>query len=120
MVFRLLLAGYQNTTGIDYSHPSIDLARAIAKRRELGEDEDTFKVLDILKDDGGKVENQFKIICDKGTYDAISLSDEILDDGSPLIKAYPAKVANLLQRGGVFLITSCWFYTSEFALHDYR
>ena len=46
------------------------------------------------------------LITDKGTYDAVCLSDET-KEGRRLQDLYVESVAKLLQKGGIFLITSC-------------
>lgn len=43
---------------------------------------------------------------DKGTYDAICLSDEERE-GKRIGELYPLAVSRLVQKGGYFLITSC-------------
>lgn len=68
-----------------------------------------FLVADILASGGkiaGRAEGEWACVMDKGTYDAICLSDE-RREGRSLGELYPGKVARLLEKGGVLLITSC-------------
>ncbi|KAJ6258388.1 Protein-lysine N-methyltransferase EFM4 [Drechslerella dactyloides] len=100
--------------GVDYSDKSVELARNIAAQTPGAEDV-RFLRLDVIKetpelgffservaDEGG-----FDVVLDKGTFDAISLSDERLDDGRRVYEVYPEKVARWVKKGGVLLITSC-------------
>lgn len=44
---------------------------------------------------------------DKGTFDGISLSDELIE-GKTLAAHYPSRISEILRPdGGIFLITSC-------------
>lgn len=96
--------------GIDYSEAAVDLARKIAKEREV-EEEVRFEVADIIGEEmQGKdwvPEGGFDVVLDKGTYDAISLSDEKLADGRRIYEDYPRKVSSVLKRDGWLVITSC-------------
>lgn len=84
-------AGYTDLTGLDYSEPAIELARLVARSKGLmrapaedgadgDEEEDApavdlrLEVCDILAPGAAdKYAAQFDLLCDKGTYDAISL-----------------------------------------------
>ncbi|BFZ55229.1 Protein-lysine N-methyltransferase efm4 [Savitreella phatthalungensis] len=111
LLFTLHEEGYGawRMHGIDYSEDSVELARAIAKKRSL-DDKITFDVADFIKQD---YKGSYDLVLDKGTYDAICLSDERLDDGRTLAEAYPGQVTKLLagdaasQGEGTLLITSC-------------
>lgn len=96
--------------GIDYSEAAVDLARKIAKEREV-EEEVGFEVADIIGEEmKGKSwvpEGGFDVVLDKGTYDAISLSEEKLEDGRRIYEDYPRKVASVLKKDGWLVITSC-------------
>ncbi|KAK6534180.1 hypothetical protein TWF281_005513 [Arthrobotrys megalospora] len=103
--------------GIDYSEGSVELARNIAEQTPNAEGV-KFLRLDVIKSSpdlgffGPRIaeEGGFDVILDKGTFDAISLSDEVVDDGSGrrIYEVYPENVARWLKpEGGIMLITSC-------------
>lgn len=118
LLFAFSAAGYTSLTGIDYSPLSIELANDILKARSAPESEHTiadppprFFVADILQVAlGEKVQDvsdeTWDLITDKGTYDAVCLSDE-LREGKSLRELYVESIARLLPKGGIFLITSC-------------
>ncbi|WVF65954.1 hypothetical protein IAT40_000692 [Kwoniella sp. CBS 6097] len=58
---------------------------------------------------------KWDLVLDKGTYDALCLSDEgIEEEGGRLpSQVYPEKIAKLVENGGFFLITSCNFTEEE-------
>ncbi|KAI0546264.1 S-adenosyl-L-methionine-dependent methyltransferase [Xylaria curta] len=78
------------------------------------------------------VANGWDVVLDKGTFDAISLSAETLDNvdaGGPrrVSEAYGARVLPLVRESGLFLITSCnwteaelrsWFEESSSAVEE--
>ncbi|KAG0144823.1 hypothetical protein CROQUDRAFT_659509 [Cronartium quercuum f. sp. fusiforme G11] len=117
LLFLLAQGGFPVSclSGIDYVASSIELTSRIAKSK--GIDGLRLEVKDILRD---KIElpsrprkrhgidrEGWDLITDKGTFDAICLSDEMLD-GKKLCKHYPGRISNLLAKpGGIFLITSC-------------
>ena len=117
LLFAFSAAGYTSLTGIDYSPLSIELANDILKARSAPESEHTiadppprFFVADILQVAlGEKVQDvsdeTWDLITDKGTYDAVCLSDE-LREGKSLRELYVESIARLLPKGGIFLITS--------------
>ena len=49
----------------------------------------------------------FDVVLDKGTFDAISLNDEVDSQGRRVCEGYPRAVKPLVKRRGVLLITSC-------------
>ncbi|KAI9645941.1 protein phosphatase 2A structural subunit [Ciborinia camelliae] len=111
--------------GADYSEKSIEFARQIAedKREERErEDEETneemgndieFITWDIMKEDpspkvlNGKQAKGWDIVLDKGTFDAISLSEETDANGKRIFEGYREKVLSLVRVGGVAVVTSC-------------
>ena len=96
--------------GVDYSDKSIELARSIAKERGLGADDVRFVMWDIMRDEPGASwvpKEGFGVVLDKGTFDAVSLSEEVGKDGGIVLEEYRRRVAELIRRGGLFLITSC-------------
>lgn len=54
----------------------------------------------------GVTGEKWELITDKGTYDAVCLSDETRE-GKRLQDLYVESIAKLLEKGGIFLITSC-------------
>lgn len=49
----------------------------------------------------------FDIVLDKGTFDAVSLSNELDDTGRRVVEGYRDRVEKLVRRGGWFVVTSC-------------
>lgn len=94
--------------GIDYSHTSVKFASKIAKSNPDLEDIQ-FKAVDFISDPKWNGAEQFDLVLDKGTLDAIALStipnapQKYVECVLPLIK----------QNGGRFLITSCNFTKDE-------
>lgn len=125
-LFELKLEGaYQGKmVGADYSQQSIDLARRLwTKHIEQHTEEDetptlqagdiTFEKFDLLRDKPSEQawwpERGFDLVTDKGTFDAISLSSETINqDGKDvrICEVYPSKAAQMVKPGGYLLITS--------------
>lgn len=119
LLFAFSAAGYTSLTGVDYSPLSIQLAESVLAAR-LASDEHpvsspppAFYTADILDVALGETvphvtdsEEKWDLVTDKGTYDAVCLSDE-LRRGRSLRELYVESVSKLLQPGGLFLITSC-------------
>lgn len=102
--------------GIDYSLKAVALAQKIAAERQLVESV-KFYVSDCIRDDlasakwvpgleGGR---GFDVVLDKGTFDAISLSDELLGDGSGrrIYEGYAENIVGAMKKGGLLVVTSC-------------
>ncbi|SCZ95017.1 BZ3500_MvSof-1268-A1-R1_Chr11-3g03547 [Microbotryum saponariae] len=111
LLFRLSEEGYTSLTGIDYSPSSIELAESILSSTTPDPKPSiNFFVSDILSHDPDPrlTQKRWKVLLDKGTYDAICLSDEIdPKEGVRIGELYPTAVAGLLDEEGYFLITSC-------------
>ncbi|GAA5956928.1 hypothetical protein JCM3765_006643 [Sporobolomyces pararoseus] len=60
----------------------------------------------------GVTGEKWDLITDKGTYDAVCLSDETRE-GKRLQDLYVESIAKLLEKGGIFLITSCNWTQAE-------
>ncbi|OVA14525.1 Methyltransferase domain [Macleaya cordata] len=90
--------GFSDLTGTDYSEGAIDLARGLAERD--GFTNINFMVDDILET---KLERQFRLVMDKGTFDAIGLHP----DGHIKRIMYWDSVSKLVAPGGILVITSC-------------
>jgi len=109
-------AGFRGKmVGVDYSAQSVRLARNIAEQKGLGE-EVLFERWDVMKQepgpwaprqDGGEGEEGFGAVLDKGTFDAISLSEEVDGGGRRVCEGYRGRVEGLVRRGGYLLVTSC-------------
>lgn len=100
---------------MDYSAASVELARRVAERKELGEGGGgggsaglvEFRVWDILGE-GDELEETFDVVLDKGTFDAVSLSDEVDGAGRRVCEGYRERVERLVKGGGgILVITSC-------------
>ncbi|KAK2737965.1 hypothetical protein FQN57_007319 [Myotisia sp. PD_48] len=121
--------------GVDYSPKSIELARRLCAHT-AGE-EIRFEVWDIFNATPERIEwfpreqSGFDIVLDKGTFDAVSLSGEVVEaEGAEgpggqegirtrqmskrrICEKYPAEVLKLVRRGGFFVITSCNWTETE-------
>ena len=117
MIFLLREEGHFDgrMLGVDYSVPSINLARKIAaSRNKSGREEFDFAVWDIIKDDPPSAWlGNFDVVLDKGTFDAISLSDETDEQGTRESTKYRSKVEALIKTGGHLLVTSCNWTETE-------
>ncbi|KAB5589591.1 S-adenosyl-L-methionine-dependent methyltransferase [Ceratobasidium theobromae] len=117
MTVTLAENGYDVTrlVGLDYSEPSIKLAKAVASGR--GYSDIRYVVCDFISETPpppvqGETGGKWDLLLDKGTYDAIALAEKA-EDGTRLISKYPLKVAEALKSQGMFLITSCNFTEDE-------
>lgn len=119
LLFELLEEGGYGEgamVGIDYSLKAVALAQKIAAERQLAEDV-KFYVSDCITDDlastqwvpGLEGEKGFDVVLDKGTFDAISLSDELLADGSGrrIYEGYAENIVGVMKKGGLLVVTSC-------------
>jgi len=107
--------------GVDYSHEAVALARSIAKGRGMGGEDGErkgerkgkvgFWVADVMalgdREEEWVPEDGFDVCLDKGTFDAISLSDEKLPDGRRVYEEYAERVVRVMKRGGLLVVTSC-------------
>ncbi|KAH7313322.1 S-adenosyl-L-methionine-dependent methyltransferase [Stachybotrys elegans] len=98
--------------GVDYSAQSVALAQQVAASTSWGQNVQ-FREWDVI---AGPMEHVLEptlpdegwdVVLDKGTFDAISLSDEKDAQGRRLCEGYRSRVWQLARRGGIFLITSC-------------
>ncbi len=101
--------------GVDYSDASIDLCRqlAIQKGYPLGPSFDgrnslEFTIWDVMRTPPRQewVEG-FDVVLDKGTFDAVSLSGEVDEQGRRICEGYRERVERLVKKGGYVLVTSC-------------
>lgn len=103
--------------GVDYSEKSVELAQRIADEKGFGSKSGTaeveFRWWDLMTQDAagsvldGRNEAGWDVVLDKGTFDAISLSEERDQSGRRICEAYKERVVPLIRNGGILLITSC-------------
>ena len=101
--------------GVDYSSRSVELCRRLAEtkgllidQKERGGKKLEFKMWDITGEEGlVEAEEGFDVVLDKGTFDAISLSDEKDAQGRRICEGYRERVEGLVRDGGILLVTSC-------------
>lgn len=101
-LIELANEGFTNLHGVDYSEKAVELAKAIADKQNININFSVQNVLEGLKD-------KFDIIHDKGTYDAISLTENALANRN----IYIENVYDSLNDNGLFIITSCNWTENE-------
>lgn len=106
MLIELSNEGYTNLLGVDYSSIAVDLATKVAKDQEHNI---SFKVADLLVEESVAKLGKFKVVHDKGTYDAVALMEGAKEKRVTYIK----NVASLMEDDGLFIITSCNFTEDE-------
>ncbi|PQE33055.1 S-adenosylmethionine-dependent methyltransferase protein [Rutstroemia sp. NJR-2017a WRK4] len=114
--------------GVDYSEKSIEFARRISATEKEGEQDIEWTIWDIMKESpepkvlNGQQARGWDVVVDKGTFDAISLSEETDEQGRRICEGYRERVLKLVRRGKVLLVTSCnwteeelieWFVPGE-------
>ena len=100
--------------GVDYSEASIDLCRQLALRKgyPVGPSSEgrslEFATWDIMRTPPRQewIEG-FDVVLDKGTFDAVSLSGEVDEQGRRICEGYRERVERLVKKGGYVLVTSC-------------
>ena len=98
--------------GVDYSTASIRHAQNIARSKQK-EVQHSYKPVefvlwDVLQDSPpAQLHKKFDVVLDKGTFDAISLCNDVDEQGRKGSEIYSEKVAALLREGGFLLVTSC-------------
>ncbi|KAL0954940.1 hypothetical protein HGRIS_003873 [Hohenbuehelia grisea] len=120
LLFALADAEYpqHKMCGVDYSADAVKLATNISASRSC--QDILFATRDFLAEDPPRLDSmeqsggvdEWDLLLDKGTFDAIALASADESGQSPL-DGYPARVARLLKPGGFFLITSCNFTEDE-------
>ncbi|KAI4688705.1 uncharacterized protein J4E84_004635 [Alternaria hordeiaustralica] len=94
--------------GVDYSAQSVTLATSIRDAKDDSYEDIAFHEWDILSQaPGAWLGAGFDVVLDKGTFDAICLSQEEDAQGRRTCEGYREKVEPLMKKGGRFLITSC-------------
>jgi SAM-dependent methyltransferase len=104
--------------GVDYSAQSVRLANEILASKEASASSSSastqFHEWDILNTPPGPwLSTGFDVVLDKGTFDAICLSQETDAQGRRICEGYREKVEPLVKSGGRFLITSCNWTAEE-------
>jgi hypothetical protein len=103
--------------GVDYSEKSVEFARRIADDKGFGTRsgaaEVEFRWWDIMLQDPmgvvleGQNEKGWDVVLDKGTFDAVSLSEEKDQSGRRVCESYKERAVPLIRDGGILLVTSC-------------
>jgi SAM-dependent methyltransferase len=113
LLFSLREDGWMGElVGVDYSANSIRLANDILGSKYPSTSSSrpniAFHEFDILSSTTPSwLASGFDVVLDKGTFDAISLSEETDAQGRRICEGYREKVEGLVKEGGRFLITSC-------------
>ncbi|XP_035918146.1 EEF1A lysine methyltransferase 2-like [Anopheles stephensi] len=102
MLIELAQEGFKNLTGIDYSPKAIELAKAICADQQYPFIK--YQVADLMSESEVTALGKFKVVHDKGTYDAISIHPE---DSKTMRTSYIANVHRMLEDDGLFILTSC-------------
>lgn len=115
LLFALREDGWEGEmVGVDYAAQSVSLAKEI--RAAKGEEyaDIGFYEFDILGQAPGEwLGEGFDVVLDKGTFDAICLSQETDAQGRRISEGYREKVEKLVKKGARFLITSCNWTAEE-------
>ncbi|XP_011298773.1 methyltransferase-like protein 10 [Fopius arisanus] len=101
---QLSKAGFTDLVGVDYAPSAINLARAVLEDNQVVPCKVHLMVGDILNTQDNLFLYEFRLIHDKGTYDAISLSP---DNSSEKRHQYVENVHKILGTGGYLVISSC-------------
>lgn len=120
--------------GVDYSERSVEFAKRIAEDKGFDRGKGVgFKRWDLMSEDPvgvvleGHNEKGWDVVLDKGTFDAISLSEQKDSLGRRICEGYKEKVVPLVRIGGILLVTSCnwtedelrsWFEGGELQYMD--
>jgi SAM-dependent methyltransferase len=109
LLFALREDGWEGAmVGVDYSPESVRLATSIRDAKDTSYTDISFSEWDILSQPPGAwLGPGFDVVLDKGTFDAICLSQEQDADGRRICEGYRERVEPLVKKGGRFLITCC-------------
>ncbi|KAF1919198.1 S-adenosyl-L-methionine-dependent methyltransferase [Ampelomyces quisqualis] len=109
MLFALREDGWRGAmVGVDYSGKSVELARGIQRRKGEGYEDLRFEEWDVLAQAASPMLAEgWDVVLDKGTFDAVCLSNEVDARGRRVCEGYKERVVPLIAPGGRFLITSC-------------
>ncbi|XP_076669202.1 EEF1A lysine methyltransferase 2 [Andrena cerasifolii] len=104
--------GFAKLIGVDYSQKAIDLAHEVLKDNSLSYID--LQVCDILELENFELPTDFKLVHDKGTYDAISLHPI---DPTTNRNKYIENVYKILLPNGYLVLTSCNWTREELEKH---
>lgn len=110
LLIELAREGYTNLLGVDYSQKAVELASNIAKDQEL---QINYKILDLMNIEDCAKMGKFRVVHDKGTYDAISLCP---DNPAEKRGLYIKSVLEIMDKESLFIITSCNWTEEELIL----
>lgn len=102
LLIELATEGFKNLTGLDYSENAITLCKQVAEKHKMNINFIQCDILEVLN-------SEYDVILDKGTYDAISLSENAKVNRTK----YKHNVHCSLHSDGFFIITSCNWTQSE-------
>lgn len=106
--------------GVDYSEQSVALCQRIAESKGLANATNgqslglSFSQCNIMRNHPW--EEAFDVVLDKGTFDAVSLSDENDEQGRRMCEGYKERIEPLVKEGGLFIVTSCNWTEKELKL----
>ncbi|RLU25459.1 hypothetical protein DMN91_001615 [Ooceraea biroi] len=106
---ELAKEGFTNLMGVDYSEKAVDLARMVLNDNDLPNVK--LEVCDILDN---TLPHDFKVVHDKGTYDAISLNPE---NPTEKRQKYIENICRILLPRGYLVLTSCNWTKEELLKH---
>ncbi len=104
-------------TGIDYSKASVQLAQELGKKLQ-GCQDIRFELMDIIRDEPKEQKwwpkDGFDLVLDKGTFDAISLSEDVVESSTSnpshiyqpptrIHTLYPSRALGMVKVGGFFV-----------------
>lgn len=104
LLIDLWKQSFTNLNGVDYSEKAIELATSISKTENC---KINYHVGSILID---PVPGPYKVVLDKGTYDAVCLDP---DDSRSKREIYKKNVYKMLEEDGIFVLTSCNWTEAE-------
>ena len=100
-------------TGVDYSPQSVELCQTLAANKGLAEEAMKFRLWDIMGSEAPVSLDVYDVVLDKGTFDAVSLSQATDRLGRRICEGYSKRVEPLIREGGLLLVTSCNWTESE-------
>ncbi|XP_076328994.1 EEF1A lysine methyltransferase 2 isoform X2 [Tachypleus tridentatus] len=116
LLIELAKRGFQNVSGVDFIQSAVELAQSLSMQEGV---QVKFEVEDILKAEDSLsteslLKHKYKVVLDKGTYDAISLSPE---DPASKRQCYIDTVDRILDENGFFVLTSCNWTREDLLKH---